>query len=183
MSDDRLTLADIARALHPRMDRSTIQRYDNNEDLRAELGKEGKTYPTSSLSLWSALADARNQEPPIVKPETAAVFVRSLREQNPDMLPTVPLSAGLVPRKQDGQEIAIAANRGGEVISLLEKLLASSERREAVQDDALLLLKEAAEQYGISPKALRSLSILEGGRRKVRRTDILRYIASLRSNG
>lgn len=175
---DRLTLADIARALHPRMDRSTVQRYDGNDDLREVLGKEGKTYPAASLRYWSALADARNQEPPIVRPETAALFIRSLMESSDD-LPDVTASMVIASSKSAGQALALASDRGGEVISLLEKLLASSERREAVQDDALLTLKEAAVQYGVSSKALHTISVLEGGRRKVRRSSVLQYIASL----
>ena len=177
MTDDRLTLADIARAVHPRMDRSTVQRYDNNDDLREVLGKDGKTYPAASLRYWSALADARNQEPPIVRPETSALFIRSLIDGNDD-LPEI-ASMAIASSKSAGQALALTSDRGGEVISLLEKLLAISERREAIQDDALLTLKEAAALYGVSMKALHSISILESGRRKVRRSSVLRYITSL----
>ena len=179
MTDERLTLADLARHLEPRMNRSTIQRYDNNEELRALLGKDTKSYPASALRFWNALADARSQEPPLVKPETAAVFVRSLMEQGADELPDVPLSTALTTIRPDAKDLVIASERGEQVISLLQSLLESSERREAVQDDALLLIKQAAEQYGVSPKSLRSISVLEGGRRKVRRSDVLRYIAGL----
>lgn len=109
--DDRLTIADLARQLAPRMDRSLIQRYDANEDLRRILQKTGATYPAWTLSYWQAIADARQVTPEMVRPATAAHFVRAMMAQaSPEpMTDNRSPATGVIAPRPD--EIAVVAAR------------------------------------------------------------------------
>jgi hypothetical protein len=156
-SADRLSIADLERALAPRMNRSLIQRYDENEELRHLLQKDGRTYPASALPYWIRLCEAREQSPPLVKPETAGVFLRGIMEQNGADQPVIAdrLPANIAISGNGTALAAVLKESSGEAIDLLRRLVVAVERERAeVAEDRWIGAEEAMKLLSCSRRAL-----------------------------
>jgi len=124
ITDDRLNIAALARHLESMgMTRSTIQRYDANPELQTVLGKSDGYYPAWSLPLWRSLAQARAQEPPLVRPETSAIFVTGLLERQSATGERLPI----IPPRQESDALVLAREVGSEVTASLRQLVALAE--------------------------------------------------------
>ena len=179
ITGERLTIADLARELHPRMNRSLIQRYDANEDLRRLLGKDDRSYPAESLRFWQMIAEAREQNPPLVKPETAGVFLQALMERERSGESITGNRTAIIPVKPPSQIEALVTTLIALPDALTQRVIAEIDRRVAPPDDRLLTLRQAHDTYGVSYRTLRGLMVKEGSRSKVRQSDVLRLIQSL----
>ncbi len=194
LTDNRLTIADLTRELDKgpfRMGRSAIQRFDEVEDVRLILGKQGDVYPAESLQWWRCIAEARLQEPPEVKPATAKKFLDKVMNNAVPYTPGanvfVPSAppvdedddeGALLPPSVKGMEalgafIESAVMRGN--TASISEGVAEGVRQVVAQgllppvSDRVLTLKEAREQTGLSEATIRELPpFIEraGGRRK-----------------
>lgn len=116
-------------------------------------GVKGRRYPLDSEPLWRALVEAYQQK--LVTPTTAAAWLR--RQQSAEGNAAMSLSSGgiIAPLSQRDSARAIV-----EALRSIEGLLRSS----IAPDDALIPIKSAHTEYGLSYKDLAAGRVKYAGR-------------------
>ena len=143
------------------------------ELLEVSGGKNLKRFPLKSadilLDFWPVFQEAGGRKP------NAVAILRRVLERGSWVRGSGELitggAASLVPRTSE-----LAAQE--RYTLALEKHTAALEALPAPEDE-LLSVKDAAARYGVSPSVLREMRVKDGGRLKVKRSDVLKYIAGL----
>ena len=96
------------------------------KSLQRLLGKQDGTYPSVALPYWEAIAEARAQTPPLVRPETAGVFLNGLLDRQSETDNRLPIITPLP--ATEGEALVVAQQMGSEIVADLRRLVELGER-------------------------------------------------------
>lgn len=180
--DGFLTLQQIAERLEVKYGR--LRGFAEAEGVRGHVGAQdvpgvkGVRYPAEAVALFRNLIEA--QDAGLVTPKTAAAWLSRLRAEPGDAPLLQSDTAALIPlaRPTGTAIVPTSQSDNGTLTALLDRLVRAQESQPAPPEDRLLMAEEAAELLACSPRSVGRF--VKPVRRGVwRRSDILRYIASL----
>ena len=176
-----LTLREVCERLG--VDYEFLRPYASLPELRAHVGARDKKgtrgvgFPVESLSVFAQIVEDVQANRVTLK--TLPAHLNALQ-----IVPASHLHNSLQRQGSDSVESAIVALSHFPVSELIQAIGTLSHLPAALAalpapDDELLTVKDAAARYGVSPSVLRDLRVKDGGRLKVKKSDVLKYIAGL----
>lgn len=170
-----LSLSELKRTLEQRgvtMSLTSLSEFVGTENIAELLGIGGK--------------GNRLEIPPVVV-DILAEFLPQYRAAKGRLPQAAGMLRSFLKQHTDGALVPVSESRtsgelvkyGDEGLRLLTEIAETLKDSHQPPDDALLTLKSAHAQYGIPYAVLRSLRVKVGSRLFVKRSAILRYIASL----
>ena len=176
-----LTLREVCERLG--VDYEFLRPYASLPELRAHVGARDKKgtrgvgFPAESLAVFAQIVEDVQANRVTLK--TLPAHLNALH-----IVPAARQPGSLARQGGEAVESAIVALSHFPVSELIAAIGALSHLPAALAalpapDDELLSVKDAAARYGVSPSVLRGLRVKDGGRLKVRKSDVLKYIAGL----
>lgn len=167
-------------------------------ELRKSLEQRGITMSLPSLSefvktgniaeLLGISGRGNRLEIPLVVVDLLAEFLPQYRQAKGRLPQAEGMLRSFLKQRTEGTLIPVSESRtsgeltryGEEMIQLLSEIAETLKNHVQPPDDALLTMKAAREQFGVPLSVLRGLRVSVGGRKYVRRRDVLKWIEELK---
>lgn len=173
-----LTLSELRERLKERgveIGLSTLSEMIKDGDIAEQLDAQRKgnklLFPPDAVTVLAAFLSHFRETPNLknaARPDALRAFLKKQDGQELTAMPNVPVPSTHLSDIRENANIGLEIVRAMQQVGVIPPI-----------EDRLLTLKEAATEYGVSMAVLHKMSVLEGGRRKVKRSVVLTYIASL----